>query len=124
MIYLCQLWNPNRYTGHGVDTPGHAQMAGGMINNKLYNILKKENNIDFTLHSYTGKTAIYSNQVTFLEQYRSNGILIRDMKENYACVYLNDKDSVINFGKKDGEDILIPISDWYPNNCPNLRYNW
>lgn len=124
MIYLCQLWNTNRYTKDGLDIPEHAQMSGGMINAKLYNKLKKERNLDFTLFLDPGKIAIYNNQVCFLEQYRKNGILIRDMKEKNACVYLNDKNSVINFGNPNGEDVLIPISDWYPNHCPNLRYTW
>ena len=124
MIYLCTLWNNERYLKDGIDIAGHAQMSGGMLNVKLYNKLKKENNLDFTIFTFPGKTAIYNNQVCFLEDYRKNGILIRDMKESYACVYLNDKDSIINFGNKTAEDIFIPISDWYPNHCPNLRYNW
>jgi len=124
MIYLCQLWNNERYTKDGMDIAGHAQISNGMINNKLYNKLKNENGLDFTLYFNPGKISIYNNQVSFLEQYRKNNILIRDMKNEYACVYLNGKDSIINFCKKDGEDVFIPISDWFPNHCPNLRYNW
>jgi GT2 family glycosyltransferase len=124
MIYLCQLWNNERYTKDGLDITGHAQMSGGMLNVKLYNKLKKENNIEFTIFTFPGKIAIYNNQVCFLEEYRKNNILIRDMKERNACVYLNDRDSIINFGNKDGRDVFVPITDWYPNPCPNLRYSW
>jgi len=124
MIYLCQRWSNERYMKDGLDIIGHAQMAGGMLNANLYNKLKKENNINFTIFTFPGKTAIYNNQVCFLEEYRKNGILIRDMKEKHACLYLTDNDSVINFGNRDGRDILIPITNWYPNDCPNLRYNW
>jgi hypothetical protein len=124
MIYLCQLWNPNRYAGHGVDITGHAQISNGMINVKLYNKLKLENGLDFTLYFYPGKEAIYSNQVSFLEQYRSNGIIIRDMKEKYSCVFNCDSDTVINLCNPNGPDVFIPITNWYPNHNPNLRYNW
>jgi hypothetical protein len=124
MIYLCQLWNNDRYTKDGMDIPGHAQISNGMINVKLYHKLKSENNLDFTLYLMPGKTAIYNNQVSFLEQYRSNGILIKDMKEKHSCVYNNDSNSVINFCNPNGEDVFIPITNWYPNHCPNLRYNW
>lgn len=124
MIYLCTLWNTERYLKDGLDIEAHAQMSGGMLNVKLYNKLKMENNLDFTIFTFPGKVAIYNNQVCFLEQYRKNGILIRDMKDKYACVYLTDKNSVINFGNRNADDIFVPISDWYPEHCPNLRYNW
>lgn len=124
MIYLCQLWNRERYTKDGVDILEHAQISNGMINVSLYHKLKEEKGLDFTLYLQPGKIAIYNNQASFLEQYRKNGILIRDMKEKYSCVYNNDSRSVINFCNPDGPDIFMPITNWYPNHCPNLRYNW
>jgi hypothetical protein len=124
VIYLCQLWNRNRYVKDGVDIAEHAQVSNGMINVKLYNKLKEERGLDFTLYYFPGKTAIYNNQASFLEQYRSNGIPIRDMSEKYTVMYQNDEHSVINFGKRDGVDVFKPINDWYPNQCPNLRFNW
>jgi hypothetical protein len=124
MIYLCELWNNDRYTKDGMDITGHAQISNGMINNKLYNKLKSQSNLDFTLYLLPGKMAIYNNQVSFLEQYRSNGILIRDMKEKCSCVFNCDSNSVINFCNPTGPDVFIPITNWYPNHNPNLRYNW
>ena len=124
MIYLCQLWNRERYIKDGVDILEHAQISNGMINATLYHKLKKEHQLDFTLYFSPGKTTIYNNQASFLEQYRKNNILIRDMKEKYSCVFNNDSTSVINFCKPDGLDIFKPITNWYPNHCPNLRYNW
>jgi hypothetical protein len=124
MIYLCQLWNRERYTKDGVDILEHAQISNGMMNVKLYHELKIKNGLDFTLYLSPGKVAIYNNQASFLEQYRKNGILIRDMKEKYSCVYNNDSTSVINFCNPNGEDVFIPVTDWYPEHCPNLRYNW
>jgi len=124
MIYLCELWNTNRYVGHGMDVPAHAQISNGMINVNLYNKLKLERDIDFTLYFQPGKEAIYNNQVSFLEQYRINGIVIRDMKEKYSCVYNNDANSVINFCNPSGPDVFMPITKYYPNHHPNMRYNW
>lgn len=124
MIYLCQLWNRERYIKDGVDIPEHAQISNGMINVTLYHTLKKEQQLDFTLYFSPGKTAIYNNQASFLEQYRKNNIPIRDMKEKYSCVYNNDSTSVINFCNPTGPDVFKPITNWYPNHCPNLRYNW
>jgi hypothetical protein len=124
LLYLCQLWNKERYTKDGVDILEHAQISNGMINTKLYYKLKQEKGLDFTLYIEPGKVAIYNNQASFLEQYRANGILIKDMKEKYSCVYNNDSNSVINFCNPAGEDIFKPITNWYPEHCPNLRYNW
>lgn len=124
MIYLCQLWNTNRYTHDGMDIAAHAQISNGMINAKLYKELKEKVGLDFTLYYTPGKTTIYNNQVSFLEQYRSNGILIRDMKDKYGCVFNNDSNSSINFCNQNGEHIFMPITEYYPNHHPNLRYNW
>jgi hypothetical protein len=123
MIYLCQIWSNKSCTINGVIIPGHASMSAGMLNVKLYNKLKKENNIGFTIFTFPGKKAIYDNQVCFLDEYRKNNILILDMKERKSCVYLDKRDSIINFGNKNGDDVFIPITDWYPNHCPNLKYN-
>lgn len=123
MIYLCQMWSNQSYIlKNGVSIPGHAAMSNGMLNVKLYNKLKKENNIGFTIFTFPGKIAIYDNQVCFLEEYRKNNILIGNMKERNPCVYSNNRNSVTKFGNKDGNDVFIPITDWYPNHCPNLRY--
>lgn len=124
MIYLCQLWNTERYTKDGMDITGHAQISNGMINIKLYNELKEKRGLDFTLYYYPGKICIFNNQVSFLEQYKTNGIKIRDMKEKYSCVFNAHRDVVVNFCNANGADIFKPITDWYPNHCPNMKYTW
>lgn len=124
MIYLCQLWNNERYTKDGMDITGHAQISNGMINVKLYNELKEKRGLDFTLYLYPGKVCIYNNQVSFLEQYRTNGIKIKDMKEKYSCVFNAHNDVVINFCNRSGENIFKPITNWYPEDCPNIKYSW
>lgn len=122
MIYLCQLWNTERYTKDGMDITGHAQISNGMINVKLYNELKENRGLDFTLYYYPGKICIFNNQVSFLEQYKTNGITIRDMKEKYSCVFNVYDDLVVNFCNPSGIDIFKPITNWYPQHCPNIKY--
>jgi len=107
LLYLCMMWTDVPYQG----IPNHAAISPGIINNKLYNKLRTENNIDFTLEYGVGKDNMFKNQATFLEDFRLCGSLIMDIREKYSSLFNGDKELVIEYGNPNGECIFIPIAD-------------
>jgi hypothetical protein len=90
--------------------PPYAALSIGMINNKLYNKYKIENNIDFRLRYDPGYNVIVDNQINFLEGYRSNGIKIMHFADKYSAYYPHRD---IDFGDKNGPIIFQPIISKY-----------
>lgn len=104
LLYLCQYWMESAHH------PPHAALSIGMINNKLYNKYKIENNIDFRLRYDPGYNVIVDNQINFLEGYRSNGIKIMHFADKYSAYYPHRD---IDFGDKNGPIIFQPIISKY-----------
>lgn len=107
LLYLCQMWTDVPYQG----IPNHAAISNGMLNNKLYNKLRTENNINFKLEYGSDKNAMFNNQAQFLEDFRLCGSLIMDIREKYSSLFNGDKELVIEYGNPNGECIFIPIAD-------------
>jgi hypothetical protein len=112
LLYLCQWWKEHPYTVHYGNIhqviPVHAAMSAGIINNKMYHKLKIERNLYFKLVHEEGYQAMYANQAMFLENYRQNGIHIRDWREVFSSYFPHDD---VDYGNANGLKVLVPITE-------------
>jgi hypothetical protein len=108
LFFLCQYWSKVKFTSNGLDIPEHAAMAGGILNNRMYNQMKQEYNIDFSLVSDTN---IWINQATFMENFRRLGAKFKDFRDKYSCIFAHDVNHIEEFGIADGKKLIMPIVD-------------
>jgi hypothetical protein len=106
VFYLCQLWNPKPYQSLEEVIPGHAALASGMIDNKIYHKLRIEKGIDFKLRYGTGYSIYCANQAEFLEYYRRLGLKMIDWTKEYSTYYPH---SDIEYGNASGKKLIVPI---------------
>lgn len=108
LLYVCSKFESNVASSHM-----HASLPSGMINNKLYNYLKKYKDMDFCLEEFRENInnhymLIVKNQINYLKKYQENDIKIIDFSDKYSAFFINgDREC----GKRNGEIIFCPIAD-------------
>lgn len=109
LFYLCQYWTnrPYRSSKLGI-IKEHAAMASGMIDNKRYYHLRESKGLDFTIFYESTYKSFCDNQAIFLEEYRRNGMKIKDWTKIYSSYFPNSK---IEYGNKNGRKLMIPLQD-------------
>lgn len=108
LFYLCQYWTTTPFINSGLNIPEHAAISNGVINNKLYNEMKKKYGIDFCLISDTN---IWMNQATFMENFRINGAKFKDIRDKYSCKFAHNNNHIEEFGVADSIKVIMPIVD-------------
>lgn len=108
LLYLCEFWTKTPYQSPYGIIPEHASLSCGLLNNKFYQKLKKENSYDFKLIYETGYESGYNNQANFLEIYRQNNIKIMHWADKHSSIFAHDG---IDYGNPNGCKILLPITE-------------
>ena len=109
LFYLCQYWSNNSYKLEDrTIIESHAAMASGMIDNKKYFDLRKNDGLDLNIIYKDTYRSFCDNQAMFLEEYRKIGLKILDWTKDYSSYFPSRK---IEFGNKDGKKLMIPLED-------------
>ena len=56
---------------------------------------------------------MFENQATFLEDYRQEDYLIKDIAEKYSSLFNSDQNKTMEYGNPNGDIIFLPISEKY-----------
>jgi hypothetical protein len=112
LFYLCQYWTDKPHPSSFGMIPNHAALGSGTINNKSYHKFRIENNFDFRIIKGVTYATFYDTQASYLEDYRSNGILISDWREKHSSIFAYGE---IEFGNPNGSKIFLPIIENFIN---------
>jgi len=121
LFMVVSLWTDKPYAVRGskenITVPNHAAISMGIINNKLYQELRREG-IDFRLRYETSNNMyqiMWENQALYLEPYRKNGNLIMDLTKKHSVPFGGDITKTIEYGVADAEPLLLPVQSKFFN---------